>query len=41
MSCRCSHRRCGIDKKPLYYEFANATHNMTEADVFEKFASGS
>jgi hypothetical protein len=29
-----------IDKKPPYYEFANATHDMTEAEVFEKFAPG-
>jgi len=29
-----------IDKKPGYYSFANATHNLTEAQVFEKFAPG-
>lgn len=28
-----------IDKKPSYYEFANQTVNMTEAEVFAKFAS--
>jgi hypothetical protein len=27
------------DKKPGYYEFANQTHNLTEAEVFAKFAS--
>ena len=27
-----------IDKKPSYYEFANQTLNMTEAEVFAKFA---
>ncbi|MGF1512651.1 MAG: GFA family protein [Elainellaceae cyanobacterium] len=30
-----------IDRKPSYYEFANATHNMTEAEVFEKYMSKS
>ncbi len=28
-----------IDKKPSYYEFANKILNMTEAEVFAKFAS--
>ncbi|NJK60641.1 MAG: GFA family protein [Oscillatoriales cyanobacterium SM2_1_8] len=28
-----------IDRKPSYYEFANQTLNMTEAEVFAKFAS--
>lgn len=28
-----------IDRKPNYYTFANATHNMTEAEVFEKYMS--
>ena len=28
-----------IDRKPSYYEFANQTANMTEAEVFAKFAS--
>jgi len=28
-----------IDMKPSYYEFANQTLNMTEAEVFAKFAS--
>ena len=28
-----------IDRKPSYYEFANQTVNLTEAEVFEKFAS--
>ena len=28
-----------IDRKPSYYEFANQTLNMTEADIFTKFAS--
>lgn len=27
-----------IDKKPSYYEFANQTLTMTEAEVFAKFA---
>jgi hypothetical protein len=27
-----------IDRKPSYYEFANQTTNMTEAEVFAKFA---
>ena len=27
-----------IDKKPAYYEFANQTLNLTEAEVFAKFA---
>jgi hypothetical protein len=27
-----------IDRKPSYYEFANQTVNMTEAEVFAKFA---
>ncbi len=27
-----------IDRKPSYYEFANQTLNMTEAEVFAKFA---
>jgi hypothetical protein len=27
-----------IDIKPSYYEFANQTLNMTEAEVFAKFA---
>ena len=27
-----------IDKKPPYYEFANKTKNMTEAEVFAKYA---
>jgi hypothetical protein len=27
-----------IDQKPSYYEFANQTINMTEAEVFAKFA---
>ncbi|PSB04733.1 GFA family protein [Merismopedia glauca] len=28
-----------IDRKPSYYEFANQTLKMTEAEVFAKFAS--
>ncbi len=28
-----------IDRKPSYYEFANPTVNLSEADVFAKFAS--
>lgn len=27
-----------IDKKPAHYSFANETHNMTEAEVFAKYA---
>lgn len=27
-----------IDEKPAYYDFANATHNMTGAEVFAQFA---
>lgn len=27
-----------IDKKPAYYEFANRTENLTEAEVYEKYA---
>jgi hypothetical protein len=27
-----------IDRKPSYYEFANQTLNMTEAEIFAKFA---
>ena len=27
-----------IDRKPSYYDFANETQNMTEAEVFEKYA---
>ncbi len=27
-----------IDRKPSYYEFANQTLNMTEAEIFTKFA---
>ena len=27
-----------IDKKPDYYEFANDTANLTEQDLFDKFA---
>ena len=27
-----------IDRKPPYYSFANQTQDMTEAEVFEKFA---
>ncbi|XWK89061.1 MAG: GFA family protein [Phormidium sp.] len=27
-----------IDRKPSYYEFANQTLNLTEAEVFAKFA---
>jgi len=27
-----------IDRKPDFYEFANQTENMTEAEVFAKFA---
>lgn len=27
-----------IDRKPTYYEFANQTVNLTEAEVFAKFA---
>ena len=30
-----------IDKKPAYYEFKNNTENMTEAEVFEKYAKPS
>ena len=26
-----------IDKKPEFYTFSNPTHDMTEAEVFEKF----
>ncbi|NHQ86559.1 GFA family protein [Iodobacter sp. HSC-16F04] len=29
-----------IDKKPAFYDFANATHNMTEAEVFAQYAPG-
>ena len=28
-----------VDRKPDYYEFANQTANLTEAEVFAKFAS--
>lgn len=28
-----------IDRKPSYYEFANQTLNLTEAEIFAKFAS--
>mgnify|MGYP002776999177 CR=1 FL=1 len=28
-----------IDQKPEYYEFANQTLNLTEAEIFAKFAS--
>jgi hypothetical protein len=28
-----------IDRKPSYYEFANPTVNLSEAEVFAKFAS--
>ncbi len=28
-----------IDKKPLFYSFANKTNDMTEAEVFEKYGS--
>ena len=27
-----------IDRKPAYYQFANETTNMTEAEVFAKYA---
>ncbi len=27
-----------IDKKPAYYDFANSTNTLTEAQVFEKYA---
>ena len=27
-----------IDNKPAYYDFANQTHDMTEAEVFAKYA---
>ena len=27
-----------VDKKPSYYEFANATARLTEAEVFAKYA---
>lgn len=27
-----------IDKKPKYYEFANSTENLTEAEVFAKYS---
>jgi len=27
-----------VDKKPSYYEFANATAQLTEAEVFAKYA---
>ncbi|AMC34923.1 GFA family protein [Janthinobacterium sp. B9-8] len=27
-----------IDKKPAFYDFSNATHNMTEAEVFALYA---
>ncbi|MGQ9870353.1 GFA family protein [Leptodesmis sp.] len=27
-----------IDRKPAYYDFANQTVNLTEAEVFAKFA---
>lgn len=30
-----------IDKKPKYYEFANQTHNMTEAEVIQMYMSQS
>jgi len=30
-----------IDKKPAYYEFKNNTENMTEAEVFAKYAKPS
>lgn len=29
-----------IDRKPGWYEFANPTENLTEAEVFAKFAGG-
>jgi hypothetical protein len=29
-----------IDKKPRYYEFANQTTQLTEAEVFAKYAPG-
>lgn len=29
-----------IDKKPLYYHFANDTKNLTEAEVFAQFNAG-
>ena len=29
-----------IDKKPAYYDFANSTEDMTEAEVFAKFGAG-
>jgi hypothetical protein len=29
-----------IDRKPSYYEFANKTVNLSEAEVFAKFAAG-
>ncbi|MCU0569383.1 MAG: GFA family protein [Oculatellaceae cyanobacterium Prado106] len=28
-----------VDRKPPYYDFANPTANLTEAEVFAKFAS--
>jgi len=28
-----------IDKKPSFYSFSNKTKNMTEAEIFEKYAS--
>ena len=28
-----------IDNKPAYYNFANQTHNMTEAEVFAAFSA--
>jgi hypothetical protein len=28
-----------IDRKPIYYEFANQTVNLTEAEIFAKFAT--
>lgn len=32
------HSQIFIDRKPAYYNFAEATENMTEAEVFAKFA---
>jgi hypothetical protein len=34
----CFKEQIFIDRKPDYYDFANKTENLTEAQVFQKFA---
>lgn len=34
-------RQIFIDRKPDYFDFANKTENLTEAEVFARFGSGS